>query len=883
MSVSASSFEVRKSKYTYLSFDGVNDLVDLTNDATLWSQSLTKFSFAFWINPNVGYDGNVRRLFDHGAGTAQGINCFLDNAVSNKIIFEVRSAANVAFQASATTLNLDQVHHVVCVYDNSLGSANLKIYVDGVVGGTTANLTEAINQSITAIIAGSANRFGGRVIDFRWWTTKALSQSEVTSLFNGTGDTEALLPNYWLPLNDGTGNPLDIISGTKVGTLTNGTAWATQSSLGGDIDLSAGGLVNLNAKNNLWPLATGSETINGSNQYRTFYVKFLGPGTVKTFSMVLAQATKKTGYTNFQWAFDPLVKNHYYRYHPYKEFNGSSDFISIADAAPLDLVQFSVACWFRTTADYSVNDGLLVNKGGVGSDTSGQNMNYGIWFDSTIGNTIKAGFEETAGTDHFVNSPKTYNDGKWHHGVVTYDQVTVRLYIDGFQVASVAATQTPESNAQPLVIGRNSRASSNFFTGDIDEIYVWNNDLTAAEVRALYWLGTVPQTGALVYEEHFGLNDSQIDKQASIMKRGLLGPFGTPVWLSESQIIPDPPNVSDLVKNQYFPVIGWWSNVAGSPDIENDFVQFNGYYGLPTGQTGGGGNPGDPGTPPSNNPITIYQNADFGEENTTEDIVAAMTGANLVISSGDQAYASSPSQFLSIITPLASIWVDCIGNHDDTSSKQNAYLNASHYSPRHFYQNTPTIHYYYVIIENVAVIVMSTETSFSSGSTQYDAINSFLTEIKNNPNIDWIIVTQHRPYFGPSSTHSNNEGNIVQTYHPIFDQYKVDIVFTAHNHNFYRTYPVKYNSGSPTSPTVTDNTNGPYTGGVGEIFIGNGTGGHDSGGNLYPQGAKPSFVKYQNDSENGNSKIVLSNNNKTLTYTWTTLDGTVRETFVINK
>lgn len=178
---------------------------------------------------------------------------------------------------------------------------------------------------------------------------------------------------------------------------------------------------------------------------------------------------------------------------------------------------------------------------------------------------------------------------------------------------------------------------------------------------------------------------------------------------------------------------------------------------------------------------------------------------------------------------------------------------------------------------------MSTETSFSSGSTQYDAINSFLTEIKNNPNIDWIITTQHRPYFGPSSTHSNNEGNIVQTYHPIFDQYKVDIVFTAHNHNFYRTYPVKYNSGSPTSPTVTDNTNGPYTGGVGEIFIGNGTGGHDSGGNLYPQGAKPSFVKYQNDSENGNSKIVLSNNNKTLTYTWTTLDGTTRETFVINK
>ena len=49
---------------------------------------------------------------------------------------------------------------------------------------------------------------------------------------------------------------------------------------------------------------------------------------------------------------------------------------------------------------------------------------------------IKAGFETSSGADQYVTSVNTYNDGQWHYAVVTNDGSTVRLYIDGVQVAT---------------------------------------------------------------------------------------------------------------------------------------------------------------------------------------------------------------------------------------------------------------------------------------------------------------------------------------------------------------------------------------------------------------------------------------------------------------
>ena len=187
-----------------------------------------------------------------------------------------------------------------------------------------------------------------------------------------------------------------------------------------------------------------------------------------------------------------------YNYAPSFAATGSS-FSDVASSPSLQLSQFSVAAWFKTSADFST-DAVIVNKGGFGSETAGQNMNWGIWMNSA--QQVKGGFETSSGTDFFATSPASYNDNQWHYAVVTYGGSTVILYIDGVQVASKSTSgASPDSaGTQPVRVAANSRVTpptTNFFIGDIDEVRAWNDDLTATE-QANAFAGTSFNTGEQV-------------------------------------------------------------------------------------------------------------------------------------------------------------------------------------------------------------------------------------------------------------------------------------------------------------------------------------------------------------------------------------------------
>ena len=143
-----------------------------------------------------------------------------------------------------------------------------------------------------------------------------------------------------------------------------------------------------------------------------------------------------------------------YNYAPSLTATGSNYF-DVASSPSLQLSQFSVAAWFKTSTNFASN-AFIVNKGGFGSESSGQNLNYGIWMNSA--EQVKAGFEASNGADYIVTSPNTYNDNIWHYAVVTYDGATVKLYIDGVQVAtkSTAGASPDSSGTKPVRVGANS-------------------------------------------------------------------------------------------------------------------------------------------------------------------------------------------------------------------------------------------------------------------------------------------------------------------------------------------------------------------------------------------------------------------------------------------
>ena len=70
------------------------------------------------------------------------------------------------------------------------------------------------------------------------------------------------------------------------------------------------------------------------------------------------------------------------------------------------------------------------------------------------------------------------------------------------------------------------------------------------------------------------------------------------------------------------------------------------------------------------------------------------------------------------------------------------------------------------------------------------------------------------------------EADFRETYHPLFDKYKIDLAIQGHFHVYERTYPISFNDDD--EPLVQDNNLDIYKNPKGTVFVTVGTGGaHD--------------------------------------------------------
>ncbi len=123
---------------------------------------------------------------------------------------------------------------------------------------------------------------------------------------------------------------------------------------------------------------------------------------------------------------------------------------------------------------------------------------WGIIF-VLIGQLDDHSFEPDGTADVFVGRPIWFgtsgvglNDNQWHHVAVTYDSSAgnISIYIDGELAAS-----SPGSLSDPISTVRiggprsDGRAQWRRFIGRLDEVAVYNNALSADEVKNLFWFG----------------------------------------------------------------------------------------------------------------------------------------------------------------------------------------------------------------------------------------------------------------------------------------------------------------------------------------------------------------------------------------------------------
>jgi hypothetical protein len=88
-------------------------------------------------------------------------------------------------------------------------------------------------------------------------------------------------------------------------------------------------------------------------------------------------------------------------------------------------------------------------------------------------------------TTSVVRVPSTAPIGLnvWTHLAMTFDGTTVRLFIGGSQVASVAASGSIVTTTGVLRIGGNGPPGG-YFQGLIDDLRIYNRALSAAEIQS---------------------------------------------------------------------------------------------------------------------------------------------------------------------------------------------------------------------------------------------------------------------------------------------------------------------------------------------------------------------------------------------------------------
>jgi hypothetical protein len=154
-------------------------------------------------------------------------------------------------------------------------------------------------------------------------------------------------------------------------------------------------------------------------------------------------------------------------------FNGTNAWVTVPDAGSLDLTTaMTLEAWVRPATLGGYRTVLL-------KETTG-NLTYALYGSSSFGGSNVA--RPSAWIDANGLGPTTaLPTNAWSHIASTWDGATWRFFVNGTQVASKAATAAiPVSNGVLRMGGNN--VWSEWFSGLIDEVRVYNRALSALEV-----------------------------------------------------------------------------------------------------------------------------------------------------------------------------------------------------------------------------------------------------------------------------------------------------------------------------------------------------------------------------------------------------------------
>ncbi len=169
-------------------------------------------------------------------------------------------------------------------------------------------------------------------------------------------------------------------------------------------------------------------------------------------------------------------------------FDGVNDYVT----APRQISDdFTIECWFKSTQGISTASTWTSGAGLVDATAAGTVNDFGLSLRSD--GKVMAGVGNADTT--IVSTSGDYNDGNWHHVAFTRKRSNgaMKLYVDGVLAGTATGNTNALTAAANINIGR-IQTGSNYYAGQIDEVALYNTDLSAATITAHYNSLLTPET-----------------------------------------------------------------------------------------------------------------------------------------------------------------------------------------------------------------------------------------------------------------------------------------------------------------------------------------------------------------------------------------------------
>ena len=285
----------------------------------------------------------------------------------------------------------------------------------------------------------------------------------------------------------------------------------------------------------------------------------------------------------------------------------------------------------------------------------------------------------------------------------------------------------------------------------------------------------------------------------------------------------------------------------------------------------------------STNDFNFAAAGDWGCNERAQRTVSNMQNKSpsLVLALGDYSYEKNGECWLKMMSPLINKTKIVIGEHD---FDENNYSRLQNYVNR-FNLSDPFYSFNY---RNVHFLALSSIIPFNNQSLQFNVlrddsrqkefVSNDLYAASQNKSIDWMVVYVYRPMYTSPTVHPARE-SLRDSYHPLFDMYGVDLVLQGHNHNYQRSYPMRYNATNSSTPIITNAHVDSYDEPNAPIFTTVGT----AGAEQYNFTGQAPYIVKQFDRFGFLNVNVADNGTKMVGTFYDNTQGTAKDQFTIKK